>query len=151
MYVCVSRIGPTLANQVALQLYAYPAFKEQFGVEQPDGSYVLAGTWQSALGAAGMAGSFFGALLNGIMIKGVGFRWSMIVGMVMMIAFPFLSVFGMSVEIQTVGQALCGYVQLRHCRQDLNADFNKAFRGVSSLSSAPRTPVRSCRWPCDRT
>jgi MFS transporter, SP family, general alpha glucoside:H+ symporter len=57
-----------------------------------------------------MAGSFFGALLNGIMIKRIGFRWSMIVGMIMMIAFPFLSVFGTSVELQTVGQALCGSV-----------------------------------------
>lgn len=69
---------------------------------------MLAGKWQSALGAAGMAGSFFGALLNGFMIKRIGFRWSMIIGMIMMIAFPFLSVFGESVEIQTVGQALCG-------------------------------------------
>ena len=55
-----------------------------------------------------MAGSFFGALLNGVMIKHLGFRWSFIIGMVMMIAFPFISVFGMSVELQTVGQALCG-------------------------------------------
>lgn len=63
-----------------------------------------------------MAGSFFGALLNGFMIKRIGFRWSMAVGMVMMIAFPFLSVFGMSVEIQTVGQALCGYGPKRYPR-----------------------------------
>lgn len=55
-----------------------------------------------------MAGSFFGALLNGILIKWLGFRWAFIIGMILMIAFPFISVFGTTVEIQTVGQALCG-------------------------------------------
>lgn len=57
-----------------------------------------------------MAGSFFGALLNGVLVKWIGFRWSFMIGMVMMIAFPFISIFGTTVELQVVGQALCGYV-----------------------------------------
>lgn len=138
-------------TNVLLQLYAYPEFKRAFGEEQPDGEYVLAGPWQSGLGAAGMAGSFFGALLNGFMIKRIGFRWSMIVGMIMMIAFPFLSVFGETVTLQTVGQALCGYVLRRGISCASIADDDIVYLGVSSQPSDRRMLRRFCHWLSART
>ena len=138
-------------TNISLQLYAYPEFKRAFGEEQPDGEYVLTGPWQSGLGAAGMAGSFFGALLNGFMIKRIGFRWSMIIGMVMMIAFPFISVFGETVTLQTVGQALCGYVARREKLCQSIADDDIVSPGVSSQPSDRRMLQRFCRWLCART
>ncbi|GAB7359164.1 hypothetical protein MBLNU230_g5231t1 [Neophaeotheca triangularis] len=88
-------------------LYAYPRYRETFG-EQIDGEWTLTGQWQTALGAGSMAGCFVGALFNGYLVKRLGFRWMFIIGLIMMTAFVFISVFGMTVELQVVGQTLCG-------------------------------------------
>jgi SP family general alpha glucoside:H+ symporter-like MFS transporter len=88
--------------------FAYPAFKEQFGVEIERGVFQLQGQWQSALASVATAGSIIGAFLNGYLIDRFGFRSTFIVSMAFMIAFIFLSFLGHTVLIQTVGQAMCG-------------------------------------------
>ncbi|KAG9258011.1 MFS transporter [Emericellopsis atlantica] len=88
--------------------FAYPAFKEQFGVEIEPGVFQLQGQWQSALNSVATAGCIIGAFLNGFLIDRFGFRSTFLVSMAFMIAFIFLSFLGKTVLIQTVGQALCG-------------------------------------------
>lgn len=60
-----------------------------------------------------MGSCIIGAFLNGYMIKMFGFRITFIVGLVMMNGFIFLSFFGHTVLIQTIGQAFCGYDRSR--------------------------------------
>lgn len=55
-----------------------------------------------------------GAFLNGYLIKMFGYRPTFFVSLGFMNGFIFLSFFGESVMIQTVGQALCGYGNTLH-------------------------------------
>lgn len=90
-------------------LYAYPTYARQFGkLVEPSGQYQIDAKWQSAMGSGPQAGAFVGALANGYLVHRFGYRPSFILGLVLMIAFVFVSFFGMSVELQAVGQILCG-------------------------------------------
>ena len=90
-------------------LYAYPTYARQFGkLVESSGHYQIDAKWQSAMGSGPQAGAFVGALANGYLVHRFGYRPSFILGLVLMIAFVFVSFFGMSVELQAVGQILCG-------------------------------------------
>ena len=90
-------------------LYGYPAYKKQFGVyDAATKSYNLQGPWQSALGSGSVAGAFIGAFANGFLCHRFGFRRMFIAGMILMIAFVFISFFGETVKLQVVGQVMCG-------------------------------------------
>lgn len=92
-------------------LYAYPAYARRFGeVDAATGTYQIPARWQSAMGSGPQAGAIVGALLNGYIIQRFGYRPAFMFGVVLMTAFVFVSFFGMSVELQAVGQILCGYV-----------------------------------------
>jgi SP family general alpha glucoside:H+ symporter-like MFS transporter len=89
-------------------LYAYPTYAKQFGELGPTGTYQIAAKWQSAMGSGPQAGAIIGAIANGFIIQRFGYRPAFMVGLVLMIAFVFVSFFGMSVQLQAVGQILCG-------------------------------------------
>ncbi|CAK7207874.1 hypothetical protein SEUCBS139899_010689 [Sporothrix eucalyptigena] len=90
-------------------LYAYPSYAKAFGEpSSSDGSYQIAARWQSAMGSGPQAGAIIGAFANGLLIQRFGYRPSFMLGMVLMLAFVFVSFFGMSVQLQAVGQILCG-------------------------------------------
>lgn len=91
-------------------LYAYPSYKTRFGALE-NGEYQIPAKWQSAMGSGPQAGAIIGAFANGIIVQRYGYRKSLFLGLVLMSAFVFVSFFGMSVELQAVGQILCGSVQ----------------------------------------
>ena len=87
----------------------YPAFQRQFGeYSSKTGKYEVTAPWQAALWAGSIAGCIIGAFLNGYFITRFGFKRVFLVSLVVMTACIFPSFFGMSVEVQTVGQVLCG-------------------------------------------
>lgn len=88
-------------------LYAYPTYAKQFG-NLKDGTYQIDAKWQSAMGSGPQAGAIIGAFANGYIIQRYGYRRSFLIGLILMIGFIFVSFFGMSVELQAVGQILCG-------------------------------------------
>ncbi|KAJ5885400.1 general substrate transporter [Penicillium taxi] len=87
--------------------YAYPAFQKQFGSYDGVG-YQVSGQWQSALGAASNVGSFIGALVNGYLVNRLGFKKIFMLGQVLMCAFTFVPFFGQTIQLQVIGQVLCG-------------------------------------------
>ncbi|KAL2670290.1 hypothetical protein Neosp_014757 [[Neocosmospora] mangrovei] len=90
-------------------LYAYPSYAERFGTKNAStGIWQIEAKWQSAMGSGPQAGAIIGALLNGFLIQRFGYRPAFMFGVILMTAFIFVSVFGMSVELQAVGQILCG-------------------------------------------
>jgi MFS family permease len=91
-------------------LYAYPSYARQFGKPDSMGAYQIPAKWQSAIGSGPQAGAIVGALANGFIIQRFGYRVAFLLGLVLMTAFVFVSFFGMSVQLQAVGQILCGYV-----------------------------------------
>ena len=90
-------------------LYAYPSYAERFGsVDASTGTSQIPAQWQSAMGSGPQAGAIVGAILNGFLIQRFGYRPAFLLGVLMMTAFVFVSFFGMSVQLQAVGQILCG-------------------------------------------
>ncbi|PYH42665.1 uncharacterized protein BP01DRAFT_325166, partial [Aspergillus saccharolyticus JOP 1030-1] len=88
--------------------FGYPAFRRQFGEEHPGQGYQVAGSWQSALGAAGNLGCMIGALINGYFIERWGFKRVFLLAQVLMCAFIFIPFFGTTAGLQVAGQVLCG-------------------------------------------
>lgn len=89
--------------------YGYPAFAKQFGsYDKSTDSYQVAGSWQQALGSGPTAGGLVGAMINGFLVQRFGFRKVFMGALVCMTAFIFISFFGTTVQLQTVGQVLCG-------------------------------------------
>ncbi|KAH8797770.1 hypothetical protein F5884DRAFT_870767 [Xylogone sp. PMI_703] len=72
------------------------------------GSYQIPAKWQSSMGSGPQAGAIVEALDNGFLIQRFGYLLAFILGLVFMISFVFVSFFRMSVQLQTVGQILCG-------------------------------------------
>ena len=90
-------------------LYAYPTYARKFGsLDTSTGTYQIPAKWQSAMGSGPQAGAIVGALCNGWLIQRYGYRPAFMVGVILMASFVFVSFFGMSVELQAVGQILCG-------------------------------------------
>ncbi|KAF4429943.1 alpha-glucoside transport [Fusarium acutatum] len=90
-------------------LYAYPTYARRFGEYQDaTKTYQIPARWQSAMGSGPQAGAIVGAILNGFIIQRFGYRPAFLLGVVLMAAFVMVSFFGMSVELQAVGQILCG-------------------------------------------
>ncbi|KAK5114076.1 hypothetical protein LTR85_010382 [Meristemomyces frigidus] len=89
---------------------ALPAFQRKYG-EYVGGSgsgYAIPTQWQSALFQAGQCGAFVGVFLAGPITNRIGYRWTTILGLVLMNATIFISFFADSLAILTVGQALEG-------------------------------------------
>lgn len=60
------------------------------------------------MGSGPQAGAIVGAMCNGFVIQKFGYRPAFMIGLLLMTAFVFVSFFGMSVQLQAVGQILCG-------------------------------------------
>ncbi|KAL4962744.1 putative MFS maltose transporter [Aspergillus stella-maris] len=90
-------------NFVALEYFA-----KVYGVETEDGSYAIPTRWQSALFQAGQCGAFIGVYLAGPITNKIGYRWTTLVGLVLMNATIFVSFFADSLTLLVVGQALEG-------------------------------------------
>lgn len=92
---------------------ALPHFKEKYGVVISDPGivpieYAIETKWQSALFQSGQCGAFVGVFLAGPITTWLGYRWTTILGLVLMNATIFVSFFANSLELLVVGQALEG-------------------------------------------
>lgn len=95
-------------NILMTSFFAYPRFAEKYGLEQPDGSYELSGSWQLALASAAPVGSFFGVFANGYLTEKFGHRNVIMGSLIVMSGFIFLPFFAPNVQTLYAGQFLCG-------------------------------------------
>jgi MFS transporter, SP family, general alpha glucoside:H+ symporter len=89
-------------------LLGFPAFKEKFGSVQPNGSYELSATWQTALSMGSLIGQIIGLFLNGYIADRFGYRITMMGGLTLIVAFIFIPFFSQSVVMFLCGQILLG-------------------------------------------
>lgn len=90
-------------------LFAYPTYAKRFGkYDSSTQSYQIESKWQSAMYSAPQGFAFLGAFLNGWIISKHGYRPAFMTALVLMTGFTAINVFGMSVELQAVGQILSG-------------------------------------------
>lgn len=83
-------------------------FQETYGVPIGDGKYAIPTKWQSALFQSGQCGAFVGVFLAGPITNRIGYRWTTILGLVLMNATIFISFFAKSLAVLTIGQAFEG-------------------------------------------
>ncbi|SPO04173.1 related to MFS maltose permease [Cephalotrichum gorgonifer] len=89
-------------------LYAFPAFKRQFGMEMPDGTYQVTAPWQAGLSNGAQVGSIIGLLGSGTLAERFGYRIVIMGSLVAMIAFIFLMFFAVNIEMLQAAYILVG-------------------------------------------
>ncbi|KAI1842477.1 hypothetical protein JX265_013734 [Neoarthrinium moseri] len=89
-------------------LLAFPAFKEKFGSLQPDGTYELSATWQTALSMGSLVGQIVGLFLNGFIADRFGYRVTMMGGLTLITGFIFIPFFSHNIVMFLCGQFLLG-------------------------------------------
>ncbi|KAK1238887.1 hypothetical protein MKX08_005948 [Trichoderma sp. CBMAI-0020] len=87
---------------------AQAAFQKHFGVFVEGSGWTIPTKWQSALFQSGQCGAFVGVFLAGPITNRIGYRWTTILGLVLMNATIFISFFADSLTLLVVGQALEG-------------------------------------------
>lgn len=71
---------------------AQGAFQKRFGVLVASG-HVIPTKWQSALFQSGQCGAFVGVFIAGPITNRIGYRWTTLLGLIIMIATVFVSFF----------------------------------------------------------
>lgn len=89
-------------------LFANVAFRQQFGYERPNGTYDLGPSWQTALSIASVVGEIIGLMANGIIAERYGYRKTIILSLILTIAFIFITFFAKSASQLLAGQVLMG-------------------------------------------
>ncbi|CAG5184514.1 uncharacterized protein ALTATR162_LOCUS10947 [Alternaria atra] len=89
--------------------YGYDAFQERFGNE-PDlkGGKVISADWQTYIQVGGMCGQIVGLYLNGWVSDAIGYKRTMILSQLLMVAFIFLLFFARNIETILAGQIMLG-------------------------------------------
>ena len=72
---------------------AQKAFQREYGVYVDGTGYTIETKWQSALFQSGQCGAFVGVFLAGPITNRLGYRWTTIVGLILMNATIFISFF----------------------------------------------------------
>lgn len=88
--------------------YAYPLFAKKYGDLTADGSYQLTGRWQVALSVASTVGIIISLFANGFLVDRFGHRRVIMVSLVLMAAFVFITFFAETLPQLLAGQILCG-------------------------------------------
>ncbi|KAK9478017.1 general substrate transporter [Lipomyces japonicus] len=88
--------------------YAYDTFKAKYGEYHAGTGYQVTAPWQAALSNGPTIGTFIGGLINGYVSTRFGHRRVLIVSLVFMAAFIFITFFAPTVQVLFVGELLCG-------------------------------------------
>ncbi|KAL3460393.1 general substrate transporter [Aspergillus heterothallicus] len=67
--------------------YAFAQFNEKYGRQLPDGSYQVSAPWQAALSNGVNVGEIIGLLLNGLISERIGYRYTVMIFLTVLIGF----------------------------------------------------------------
>lgn len=88
---------------------ALPAFYNKYGVDQGDGKgYLIPTRWQTSLSQAGQIGAFLGVFMAPPITNRLGYRWTALIGLMLMNATIFISFFADSLPVFLIGQLFEG-------------------------------------------
>ena len=89
-------------------LYSLDPFLQHFGTRQPNGYYEISAAWQSALVNGALAGQIIGLFLAGWLAERIGYRKTLMNGLIAATAFITVTFFATSKSVLLVGQCLLG-------------------------------------------
>lgn len=84
---------------------AQGAFQKEFGVFVEGSGWTIPTKWQSALFQSGQCGAFVGVFLAGPITNRIGYRWTTILGLVLMNATIFISFFVSSIASMVISMS----------------------------------------------
>ncbi|KAL2800486.1 sugar transporter [Aspergillus keveii] len=88
--------------------YAFAQFNEKYGRQLPDGTYQVSAPWQAALSNGVNVGEIIGLLLNGLISERIGYRYTVMIFLTMLIGFIAIFFTAPNVKILLVAEILCG-------------------------------------------
>ena len=86
-------------------LFALPAFRKQYGDPK---HHNISAPWQSGLTNGSSVGQLLGLVVAGYLSERIGFRWTMIGGLVLAAGTIFIQFFAESLGVLETGQVLLG-------------------------------------------
>ncbi|TXT06186.1 hypothetical protein VHUM_03659 [Vanrija humicola] len=87
----------------------FPAFARKYGVwQEAQQRWVINAKWQVAMGNMGMIGTLIGLVIMGFVADKFGHRYVMMVGLVLIVAFNFMTFFAPTVKILATAGLLGG-------------------------------------------
>lgn len=89
--------------------YAFPPFQKKYGsyVDEKVG-YQIPAKWQTGLSDGALVGEILGLYAAGIIVDKIGYRYTMMASLSMMIAFIFIPFFAQNIETLLIGDILQG-------------------------------------------
>ncbi|TKX19000.1 sugar transporter-like protein 41 [Elsinoe australis] len=88
--------------------YAFPQFNEKYGTLSSDGTYQVSAPWQAGLSNGINVGEIIGLLLNGWISERIGYRYTLMGSLVLLIAFISIYFTAQSVGALLAASILCG-------------------------------------------
>ena len=88
--------------------YAYPTFREKFGVHTEANGYQVTSNWQTGLQNGSKVGQILGLILAGLIADRWGYKKTMLGALVALTCFIFLMFFAQNIIMLLVGEVLCG-------------------------------------------
>lgn len=97
-------LGNFFGLQTFARKYGHLTDEVKDGVPQ----YQVSASWQSALSTGSAAAQIIGLFINGIVSERIGYRWTMIGSLFLIICFIFLTFFAVNVRMLLAGYVLSG-------------------------------------------
>ncbi|KAM6497122.1 General substrate transporter [Amanita muscaria] len=94
----------TLVNN----FYAFPPFNRKYGEQLSDGTYQVPARWQAGLSNGAAVGEIIGLFLNGWASERFGYRYTIIVCLILLSAWTAIFFTAQNVESLLVAEILCG-------------------------------------------
>lgn len=88
--------------------FGFPAFQERYGTLVSPGNYQVSATLQAAIGNGVNAGQIIGLLVSGLFADWFGYRWIMMISLILIMAFVFLQFFATSIYMYLGAEILLG-------------------------------------------
>ena len=94
---------------VHLQFYAFPQFNQKYGVlDAATNTYQVPARWQAGLSNGANVGEIIGLMINGYVSERFGYRYTVIVCLVLVAAFTTIFFTAQNVQTLLVAEILCG-------------------------------------------
>ncbi|KAJ6019449.1 hypothetical protein N7522_001516 [Penicillium canescens] len=88
--------------------YAFPQFNRKYGELLADGSYQVPAPWQAGLSNGVNVGEIIGLMLNGWVSERIGYRYTVMAALTLIIGFTAIFFTAPNVQVLLVAEILCG-------------------------------------------
>ena len=88
--------------------YGFPEFKKKYGEQLPDGTWEIPAPWQAGLSNGVIVGEIIGLFLNGYISDKIGYRYTLIGCLTLIVCFTTIFFTAQTVVHLLVAEILCG-------------------------------------------